>query len=419
VRFEDGIQGVQFGSDGALYLRSRKDAPRRKILRLTTDAPDLTAAEVAVPESEGVIQSFAAGAGRVWVAELLGGPIRLRIHEAGKPPRNADVGEVASVVGLTRLAGDRLLFRRESFLDPPAWYELVPGDDEPRPTAMLTTTPADFGGCETMRLFAKADDGTEIPISLVKRGDTPLDGSAPTLLYGYGSYGISQTPGFRAHRLVWVEQGGILAVAHVRGGGEYGDEWHRAANLERKRTSMDDFAACARHLVDAGITSVDRLAIEGGSAGGLLVYGTMALYPDRMAAVVAHVGIGDLLRSELAPNGEFNITEFGTVRDREQFAGMLAASPYHQIEDGVTYPAILSMVGMNDPRVPAWHSFKMTARLQATGTPNPVLLRLSLDTGHGGRTSLSKREVELVDLYSFLFGQLGVTYRPVEESGTR
>jgi len=209
-----------------------------------------------------------------------------------------------------------------------------------------------------------------------------------------------------------IEQGGIFAIASVRGGGEFGDAWHRAANLERKKRSMDDFAACARYLVEENYTSKERLAIEGGSAGGLLVYGTMALYPDVMAAVVSHVGISDALRTELSPNGAFNITEFGTVKDKKQFRGMYAYSPFHKIRDGVAYPAVLSLTGLNDPRVEPWQSFKMTARLQATGTSRPVLLRVSTQSGHGGG-SLGQREGKTADTFTFLFKYFGMRYRPI------
>lgn len=418
AEFEDGVQSVEFGADGNLYLLSRKDAPKKKILRVPTRNPDLAGAEVIAAEGEGVIQSFAAGVTRLWVTELLGGPSRLRVleHDGGRE-HFVDLGEISTVSLPTRLAGDRLLFRRETFLEPAAWFELPPGALAPEPTAMVSTSAADWSDCEATRIFAPAEDGTPIPINVVKQETTPIDGTAPLLLYGYGSYGISMRPYFSASRRVWVEQGGIYAVANIRGGGEYGDEWHRVANLENKKTSMDDFAACARHLVEAGYTTRDRLAIEGGSAGGLMVYGTMAYYPDRMAAVVSRVGPSDALRAEFHPNGEFNITEFGTVKNEKQFPGMLAASPYHQVRDGVTYPAVLSLTGMNDPRVVAWQPFKMTARLQAAGSPNPVLLRVSVDTGHGGGTSLTDQEAELLDVYSFLFERLGVEYTPVDEPG--
>jgi prolyl oligopeptidase len=243
----------------------------------------------------------------------------------------------------------------------------------------------------------------------MRRG-TPLDGTAPLLLYGYGSYGMTMSPYFSAHRRVWIEQGGIYAVANIRGGGAYGDHWHRSANLENKKLTMDDFAACARHLAAERYTSRERLAIQGGSAGGLMVLGVAVHHPDVCAAVQANVPVTDALRTELSPNGEFNITEFGTVRDEKQFRGMYAYSPYHAVRQGTVYPAVLATTGMNDPRVEPWQAFKMVAALQASGTPNPVLLRVSKDTGHGGGTGLSQRDQQLADSYTFLFASLGLPY---------
>jgi prolyl oligopeptidase len=233
------------------------------------------------------------------------------------------------------------------------------------------------------------------------------------LLYGYGSYGSTMSPYFSAHRRIWIEQGGIYAVANIRGGGAYGDAWHRAANLQNKKVTIDDFAACARHLVDHRYTSPELLAIQGGSAGGLMVYGVMVHHPQVARVVLAQVGISDVLRTELSPNGEFNITEFGTVADATQFRGMYAYSPYHHVADGTAYPALLATTGMNDPRVEPWQSFKMVARLQASGTPSPVLLRVSYTTGHGRGTRLTERDQQLADAYTFLFGVLGVPYEPV------
>jgi len=175
---------------------------------------------------------------------------------------------------------------------------------------------------------------------------------------------------------------------------------------------MEDLASAARFLAEEGFTSPDRLALEGGSAGGLLVYGTIALHPDVAAVVVSHVGIADAIRSEFSPNGEFNITEFGTVKNETEFLGMLDYSPLHRIQDGVPYPAVLSLTGINDPRVEPWQPFKMTARLQAAGSPSPVLLRVSMKSGHGGG-SLSQREERAVDVYCFLFDRLGVEVRPI------
>jgi prolyl oligopeptidase len=415
AQFEDWVQQARFGGDGAVYLLSRKDAPRKKILRLAVETPDLSQAITVVGESESVITTFVAGDSRLYVVEMVGGPTRLRTYSLdGRSLDVTDIGEVSNVSGLARLDGDQVLVRSESYTTPPAWYMYGPDMEVPEVTALVTSSPADFSGCEVQRVFATADDGTRIPINVLTREGTPLDGTAPLILYGYGSYGHSQRPNFNATRLIWIEQGGIWAFASIRGGGEYGDEWHRAANLERKKISMDDFATCARHLVESGYTSRDGLAIEGGSAGGLLVFGTMAHYPDRMAAVVAHVGISDALRTELSPNGEFNITEFGTVKNETQFHGMYATSPFHHVRDDVTYPAVIALTGMNDPRVEPWQSFKMTASLQATGTPKPVLLRVSMGSGHGGGTPLSERDAQRVDVYSFLFQELGLEYRPVQ-----
>jgi prolyl oligopeptidase len=412
ARFEDWIQQARFGADGAVYLLSRRGAPHKKILRMSVESPELALAVTVVEPSESVITTFVAASTNLYVGEMVGGPTRLRVCDLdGGTVRTLDMGDVSNVSGLVRMDGNRILVRAESYTSPPAWFVYSSDMESPEPTVLATASPADFSDCVVARVFATADDGTRIPINVVMRSGTPLDGTAPTILYGYGSYGISQRPNFSATRRVWLEQGGIYAFASVRGGGEYGDEWHRAANLEHKKTSMDDFAACARYLVEEGYTSREHLAIEGGSAGGLLVYGAMAHYPDLAAAVVAHVGIADALRTELSPNGEFNITEFGTVKDETQFHGMLAASPYHHVRDVETYPAVLSLTGMNDPRVEPWQPFKMTARLQATGPARPILLRVSLESGHGGGTPLSERDAQLVDVYSFLFKELGVEYR--------
>lgn len=411
AEFSDWVQRVRFGADGSLYLLSRRDSPRKRILRISAENPDLSTAETVVAPSEAVITDFVAAKSRIYVSQMLGGPSWLSVYDLhGRSLGQVRMGEISTVDGMVRLDADRILLRRQSYTMPPAWYEHSPGLESPVVTPLARTSAADFSDCEVRRVFATADDGTEIPIDLIMRKGTPQDGTAPLLLHGYGSYGISQRPDFTDTRLIWIEQGGIYAVACIRGGGEYGDEWHRAANLERKKVSMDDFAACARFLVEEGYTSRDHIAIEGGSAGGLLVYGTMAHYPDHIAAVVSKVGISDALRTELSPNGEYNITEFGTVKNETQFHGMYAASPYHHIRDDVQYPAVLSMTGMNDPRVEPWQTFKMTARLQATQSTRPVLMRVSMKTGHGRGTSLSERDAQLVDMYSFLFWQLGVDY---------
>jgi prolyl oligopeptidase len=231
------------------------------------------------------------------------------------------------------------------------------------------------------------------------------------VLTGYGGYGISLKPAFNPSRLLWLEQGGVFAVAHVRGGGEYGEGWHHAGRLAAKQNVFDDFAACARFLVDSHLTTNERLAIMGGSNGGLLMGAVLTQHPSLSQAVVAMVPVMDVLRVELHPNGAFNVTEFGTVQDLELFRAMRAYSPYHNVEDGAAYPAVLLTAGEFDPRVDAYHAKKMAARLQAaTSSGQPVLLRIA-QGGHGLGNSLDQRVSELTDVYAFIFDRLGLDYQ--------
>lgn len=414
--FADMVVHATIGPDEALYLLSRKDAPRKQILRLPMATPNLRQATIIAPQGDSVIRSYLPTATRLYVVEMFGGPMRLRAYDLSDGSSTVvETSDPSTISGLVLLNGDEILLQRQSYLTPPTVYRYRPAGrgGELEPTPLAYQSPADYSDCEVQRVHATADDGTRIPITIVMRKGTPVDGSAPLLLYGYGSYGATMSPYFSAHRRVWIEQGGIYAVANIRGGGAFGDRWHRVANLENKKLTMDDFAACARYL-GREYSSPDRIAIQGGSAGGLMVFGVMAHHPTVCAVVLAHVGISDALRTELSPNGEFNITEFGTVRNETQFHGMYRYSPYHAVRGGTVYPAVLATTGMNDPRVEPWQSFKMVAALQASGTPNPVLLRVSHTTGHGGGTGLSERDQQLADSYTFLFAALDLPYRPVK-----
>jgi prolyl oligopeptidase len=205
----------------------------------------------------------------------------------------------------------------------------------------------------------------------------------------------------------------VLAYANLRGGGEFGEEWHRAGMLTKKQNVFDDFYAVIRFLVERGYTSAGRLALRGASNGGLLMGAMITQHPRTFVATVSNVGIYDMLRVELSPNGRFNIPEFGTVKEPDHFRAMYAYSPYHRVKDGIEYPAVLFMTGANDPRVDPMHSRKMTARLQAaTRSGKQVLLRTSGKTGHGSGTPLSERIGQIVDDMAFLFHQLGVEFRP-------
>jgi prolyl oligopeptidase len=413
TRFEDGIKSMKFGKkigqDGALYLLSEKDAPRGKILRLPLADPDLAKATVAVPESRDVISEYAPSANGLYVAVMAGGPSRLWYYPQAGSPVEVPVLPVSSVGGLHCWQDDELLFDNSSYLVPNGWYEWAPGMKQPRATALQTTSPANFDDIEVVREFAVSKDGTKIPLNILRKKGIKLDGKNPTILYGYGGYGINLTPAFSASRRIWFDAGGVYAVANLRGGGEFGEDWHLAGNLTRKQNVFDDFIACAEHLIKRKYTCPDKLAAMGASNGGLLMGAFLTQRPDLARAVVSRVGIYDMLRVELDPNGAFNTTEFGSVKDEDQFKALFAYSPYHHVTDGTAYPAVLFPCGENDGRVNPAHSRKMTARLQAaTSSGRPILLRVSATTGHGMGSSLKDRVAEQADIYAFLFQELGV-----------
>jgi prolyl oligopeptidase len=402
--------------EDAVYLLSRRDAPHGKVLRLPLkDGARVADAEEIVPASHVVIEDLAVTHRTVWVADMDGGPQQLRAFDLdGGPltaPETPPVSSVSSYFArLSRLGPDRIAWSCESFTEPPTWWVAADGED-PRPTALTTTSPVDLSRYEVTREFAVSRDGTRVPLNVIAAPGTPRDGTAPALLTAYGGYGISLVPRFDPEHLLWLERGGVLVIANVRGGGEYGEEWHHAGRLDTKQNCFDDFIACADHLHQTGITSRDRLAIIGGSNGGLLMGAVLTQRPDIARAVVAAVPVMDSLRSETTTNGRFNTTEFGTVEDPETFTALLAYSPYHNVVDGTSYPAVLLTAGENDTRVDAWHAKKMTARLQrATSSGRVVLLRLE-PTGHLAG-SLDQTIDETTDLYAFVFDQLGLGDQP-------
>ena len=411
THFADGVKQAQFAADSLLLLAFR-DTPNGALLRVPLAAPVLAEAETLVPEGETAIVDVTPTATRIYLTEMAGGPSAVRVLGSnGIDQGRLPLAPVSAVGQVLALDGDTILYRSNTFVAPPAWYRFDPAEEEPALTALRTHSPADFSDTMVSRIFATGRDGTRVPINVMHRAGIALNGSNPTLLYAYGGYGICLAPFFDPGLSVWLEQGGVFAVANLRGGGEYGDAWHLAGNLTRKQTVFDDFLACAEHMVTAGYTNPERLAIMGGSNGGLLMGAALTQRPELFRAVVAAVGIYDMLRVELDPNGAFNITEFGTVAEPAQFAALYAYSPYHHVADGTAYPAVLFTTGDNDGRVNPAHSRKMTARLQAaTASARLILLRTSASSGHGMGTSLNEQIVEETDVYTFLFDQLGMTY---------
>ncbi|PYL50647.1 MAG: S9 family peptidase [Verrucomicrobia bacterium] len=411
TQFSDEIKIARLGRDNALYLVSRAGAPRGKILRLPLDVPELKNAAEIVAAGDAVIEHIVPTSDALFVGDLLGGPSQIRRFDLnGKSETIIPLPQISAVQEMLALEDGSLLFRDISYTEPAAWFNCPNQKTEPVKTALRSTSPVSFADIEVRREFATSKDGTKVPLNILFRKETKRNGQNPTLLYGYGGYGISMSPNFEFTRRLWFDGGGIYVVANIRGGGEFGDEWHKAGNLTKKQNVFDDFAAAAEYLIKENYTRPEKLAIQGGSNGGLLMGAMITQHPDLFRAAVSSVGIYDMLRVELAPNGAFNVTEFGTVKDPEQFKALNAYSPYHHVVDGTKYPSVLMMTGANDGRVAPYHSRKMTARLLAANrSENRILLRTSTSAGHGIGTALSERIKQLADIYAFLFAQLGIT----------
>jgi len=419
TRFEDKVVAATIAADGSVYLVSRKDAPRGKLLTLSLDDPVLAHAKLFVPESDAVIQPGGEFGGEpvvvtaayVYVRELVGGPSRVAIFDhAGHPKGNLPLPELATVEEVEPLANGSVLYSVETYLRPPYYSRFDEARGTSVDTSLAQTSPVSFADTEVVRKFAKSRDGTRVPITIVQRKGTKLDGRNRVLLNAYGGYGVSLTPYFLGPRTrLWLDAGGVFAIANLRGGGEFGEAWHQAGALTLKQNVFDDFLGAAQYLIAERFTTPQYLAIIGGSNGGLLMGAALTQRPELFRAVVSQVGIYDMLRVELDPNGAFNTTEFGSVTDPEQFKALYAYSPYHHVAAGTKYPAIFMATGEHDGRVNPAHSRKMIARLQAaTGSGRPVYLSINSHAGHGIGSALSIRVNQAADVYSFLFDQLGM-----------
>lgn len=414
---DDGYVQATFIDRNNLLILSRDEAPNGKLVRMKIGDLPQTSVSVIVAESEYALVSdfyrsppFIVHEKSIYARTMVGGPEELRVYTLdGNQLPTPDLG----IVGLGQLVpwDDGVLVRRYSYLTPNAWI-LVRGDklsEHP----LSTSSPVSFDGYEVKREFAVSKDGTRVPVNIILAKDAKRDGKNPLLLTGYGGYGISLTPAFDPTRIVWLEQGGIIAVANLRGGGEYGEQWHVQGMLTKKQNVFDDFYAVIRHLIDVGYSNENMLAIEGGSNGGILIGAMLTQHPSDFHAAISHVGIYDMLRVELSPNGAFNVPEFGTVSNPDQFKALYAYSPYHRVRK-THYPSTLLLTGENDGRVDPMHSRKMVAMLQANNmSENPVLLRTSSDTGHGIGTPLSEYIFMTTDTFAFLFDALEMKYRPV------
>jgi prolyl oligopeptidase len=411
----DDVTGLDVHGD-KIYLLSHADASRYKVLRTSLENPDFKHAELVVPPTEVVIVNIIAGGDALYIQDLDGGIGRLRrLSYSGGGPESVKLpfdGAIQSLFAGPLLPGAWL--ELVSWTKSPLWYELDPKFGRFTDTGLVPSSPVDYSKIEAEEVKAKSADGTMVPLSIIHRKGLALDGSHPTWLEGYGAYGITLDPSFSPTLLAFFERGGVYAVAHVRGGGEYGEDWHVGGEKLTKQHTIDDMIAGARYLIEHKYTSPMHLAGEGTSAGGVTIGGSITQHPELFGAALIRVGDSDSLRSELMASGPENIPEFGTVKDPDGFKGLFAMDAYQHVKPNTPFPAVLLTTGVNDPRVAPWQAAKMTARLQASTTSGkPVLLRVDYDAGHGMGSTKSQREIELADEIAFLFWQLGVPeYQP-------
>ncbi len=393
-----------------IYLLTAKNAPRYQLVKTSLSAPDLNAADVLIAPGKMVLIYVAAAKDALYVDALKDGVNNvIRIAPDGttdilKTPR-AGAGYISSVSPEV----DGILVYETSWIQGGVRYAYEPAAGTFTDTGMIPVGKFDnLEGFVAKEVLVASHDGTQVPLSILHRTDLKMDSSNPTIVYGYGSYGFPSDVFFSPTRLAWLERGGVFAIAHVRGGGEYGQEWHYAGRMANKPNTWLDLIACAEYLVEEGYTAPAHMAPMGGSAGGILAGRSITTRPDLFGAAVIQVGMLDAIRAETTTNGVPNIKEFGTVTDEEGFKGLLAMSSYHHVREGVDYPATLLTHGYNDPRVNVWMSGKMAARLQAANGEDgpPVLLRVEFDAGHGIGSTRDQFLSEVADTYSFLFWQL-------------
>jgi prolyl oligopeptidase len=406
----DDVTGFDIHGDH-VYLLSHHEASRFKILDLDLPKDEVAHARVLMPASDAVLTNIQAAADALYVQKLDGGLGRLwRVSYEGDSAMEIHLPFDGAIQEMfVNPAEPGVFVRLASWTKSSIFFYYDPKAKVLADTRIIPPSPVDFSGIESEEVKAKAPDGTMIPLSIVHQRALKMDGSHPTLLHGYGSYGVTYDPGFDPTSLAWLERGGVVAVAHIRGGGEYGEDWHNGGRKGTKKNTITDFLACAQYLIDHKYTSPQHLAGEGTSAGGITIGGAITERPDLFGAALDNVGMSDDLRAESQINGPANIPEFGTVKNADDFKNLLTISAFHRLKDLTAYPAVLLTTGINDPRVDPWQMNKMTARLQATSSSGkPVLLRVDYDAGHGGiGATKSQHTALLTDQYSFLLWQLG------------
>ena len=397
--------------NGKFIVATDLDAPMRRIVAVDPANPSPENWETIVPEREVYLSSVSTGGGQMFVSYLENAMSKIyRMNYDGTEANEIELPGAGSAGGF---GGEKdwetLYYSYTSFTDPGSIYayDVATGASEVYYQADLAFNPEEY---ESKQVFYKSKDGTEVSMFIVHKKGLELDGTNPTLLYGYGGFNISLTPSFSTSRLLLLENGGVFAMPNLRGGGEYGEDWHNAGMLMKKQNVFDDFISAGEYLIEAGYTSSDHLAIMGGSNGGLLVGASMTQRPELFAAAIPAVGVLDMLRYHKFTVGWGWVPEYGSSEESaEMFQYLYGYSPLHNVTAGTEYPATMITTGDHDDRVVPAHSFKFAAELQAAQTgSNPTLIRIETDAGHGAGKPISKVIEEYSDMYSFVLWNTGV-----------
>ena len=410
VSFDDEVAAYSIRGDD-LYLLTYKNTPRYKIIRTSLSKPDLAKAEAIFPAGEAVVNYMTAKTDALYVNTLDGGSFRIwrvdyKTHKA--EPLKLPYQGSADITGATESLTEGIYFNIDSWTRSRANFKYEPKTVKSTPTNLIPPNPVDMSNIEFVNTKVKSHDGVMVPLVIVYKKGLKRDGTNPTLMRGYGAYGIQNTsPFFDTDSLPWLERGGVVVWTGVRGGGEYGEEWHLAGKQKTKPNTWKDFIAIAEYLIAEKYTSPQHLGIKGVSAGGITVSNSIATRPELFGAAIIGNGWTNMLRFETTANGPGNVPQFGSVKTEEGFRALLEMDGYLKIKYGVKYPAVLLTTGINDRRVDSWNAVKMAARLQAASTSDkPVLLLVDYDAGHGFGSTKEQQNKQLAGEYAFLFQQL-------------
>jgi prolyl oligopeptidase len=395
---------------GKFYFVTDHDAPRRRLIAIDTRQPDAASWQTIVPEAEETLTEANLVGDRLLAVSLKDANTHIRVFDlAGTARADVELPSLGTATGFHgRRTDTETFYSFSSYAVPPRIYryDVTTGKSSLFRSPKLPFDPDKY---QVEQVFYKSKDGTRVPMFVSSKKGTQRDGMNPTLLYGYGGFGISIKPSFSASSLAWMEMGGVYAVANLRGGGEYGEDWHQGGTRCKKQNVFDDFIAAAEWLIEIRYTTSEKLAVQGGSNGGLLVAAVLLERPDLFGACIAEVPVTDMLRFSRFTDGRFWVTDYGSPDDISELAALLAYSPYHNVKDATRYPPTLVMTADTDDRVVPMHSFKFVAALQrAQAGTAPVLLRVATRGGHGGGKAISRRIEEVADQFVFLRKMLDI-----------